>query len=125
MTRISHDAELSAWPASLPVVDCHHHLWDLQANHYPWLTDRVTQRVCGDYAAIRKNYLLEDFRRDAADVNLVQSVHVEAVADPSDPAKETRWLRSIADSTGSGGFPHGIVAYCDLGRADVGEVLAA
>lgn len=31
----------------LEIVDCHHHLWDLQANYYPWLTDRIGKRVCG------------------------------------------------------------------------------
>jgi len=45
----------------LTVIDTHHHLWDLTANYYPWLTDHITTRVCGDYAAIRRNYLLEDF----------------------------------------------------------------
>lgn len=114
---------MTDWPDDIDVVDCHHHLWDLAANYYPWLTDRVGVRVCGDYAAIRKNYLLGDFLRDAADVKLVQSVHVEAVIDPADPVRETRWLQSIADAPGGPGFPNGIVAYCDLGRADAADVL--
>lgn len=118
------DCNLPPWPAEIEVVDCHHHLWDRQANYYPWLTDRVTKRVCGEYSAIRKDYLLADFLRDAASVNLVQSVHVEAVIDPSDPVRETSWLQCIADAPESRGFPHGIVAYCDLSRADAADVLA-
>lgn len=35
-------------------VDTHFHIWDLQENYYPWLTDKVQPRVIGDYAAIRK-----------------------------------------------------------------------
>ncbi len=116
---------LPLWPRSIEIVDCHHHLWDLSANYYPWLTDRVTARVCGEYSAIRRNYLLTDFRRDAADVNLVQSVHVEAVPDPADPVRETRWLQRIADDPASDGFPHGIVAFCDLSRLDAADVLEA
>ncbi len=34
------------------VVDAHHHLWDLSANRYPWLTDCVGPRMYGDYAAM-------------------------------------------------------------------------
>lgn len=113
------------WPRSIEIVDCHHHLWDLSANYYPWLTDRVTARVCGEYSSIRRDYLLADFRRDAADVNLIQSVHVEAVADPADPVRETRWLQRLADNPASDGFPHGIVAFCDLSRTDAGDVLEA
>lgn len=108
-----------------PVLDAHHHLWDLSANYYPWLTDRVTTRVCGEYSAIRKNYLLEDFFKDAADVNLVKSIHVQAEHDHTDPVRETQWLQKVADSPSSRGFPHGIIAYADLSCSDVEAILDA
>ena len=60
----------------LEIIDCHHHLWDLTANYYPWLTHKIGTRVGGDYAAIRKNSLLADFFHDAAELKLVKSVHV-------------------------------------------------
>lgn len=107
----------------LPILDAHHHLWDLKANYYPWLTDHITTRVCGEYSAIRTNYLLEDFFKDAADVNLVKSIHIQAEHDHADPVKETRWLQMVADSPGSRGFPHGIIAYADLSRSDVESIL--
>lgn len=110
---------------SLRIVDAHHHLWDLQENRYPWLTDQITTRVCGEYSAIRKNYLLEDLFRDAAEVKLIKSVHVQAEIDRSDPVRETRWLQAIADRTGSRGFPHGIVAFADLSSPDATSVLEA
>ncbi len=110
---------------SLPVVDTHHHLWDLSVNYYPWLTDQISTRVCGEYSAIRKNYLLEDFFKDAADVNLVKSVHVQAEHDHADPVRETRWLQMLAESSGSIGFSHGIIAYADLSRSDVEAMLEA
>ena len=109
----------------LSVIDTHHHLWDLSANYYPWLSDRITTRVCGEYSAIRKNYLLEDFFEDAANVNLVKSIHVQAEHDHADPVRETRWLQEIADSPDSRGFPHGIIAYADLSRSDVEAILEA
>jgi predicted TIM-barrel fold metal-dependent hydrolase len=109
--------------ADLEITDCHHHLWDLQANYYPWLTDRITTRVCGEYSAIRRDYLLEDFWRDAAEVNLVRSVHVQGEHDENDPVRETRWLQSVADDPASRGFPHGIVAYADFSKDNIRSVL--
>jgi predicted TIM-barrel fold metal-dependent hydrolase len=109
--------------ADLEITDCHHHLWDLKANYYPWLTDRITHRVCGEYSAIRKDYLIGDFLRDASGLNLVRSVHVQAEHDHRDPIRETRWLQSVADTAGSSGVPHGIVAYVDFLRPDIDSVL--
>ena len=109
----------------LEIIDCHHHLWDLTANYYPWLTDKIGTRVCGDYAVIRKNYLLGDFFRDAAGLNLVKSVHVQAEIDHRDPVRETRWLQAVADGPDSRGFPHGIVAYANLADPDVEAVIEA
>ena len=110
----------------MQIVDPHHHLWDLGANYYPWLTDQITPRVCGEYSAIRKDYLIGDFRRDIGGLDVVASVHVQAEHDPRDPVRETRWLQSIADdATVSAGFPHGIVGYADLSLPDVAATLAA
>jgi predicted TIM-barrel fold metal-dependent hydrolase len=109
----------------LEIIDCHHHLWDLTANYYPWLTDKIGTRVCGDYAAIRKNYLLADFWRDAAGLTLVKSVHVQAEHDHADPVRETRWVQAIADRPESRGFPHGIVAYANLADPGVEAILEA
>ena len=105
----------------IPIIDAHHHLWDLSENYYPWLTDRITKRVCGEYSAIRKNYLLEDFKRDSSEVNLIKSIHVQAICD--DPIAESRWLQTIAERPDSGGIPHGFVANVDLSQENAGEIL--
>lgn len=105
------------------IVDSHHHLWDLDKHYYPWLSDQVRPVAYGDYAAIRKNYLLDDFRRDTGPLNIVKSVHVQADYDPRDPVAETRWLQAIADDPRAGGFPHAIVCYVDLSRTDADSVL--
>ena len=90
-------------------IDAHHHLWDLSANYYPWLVDRITPRFYGDYTAIRKNYLLADFVRDIADQPVVKSVHVQAECDHRDPVRETRWLQGVADAAeNQRGFPNAI-----------------
>ena len=106
-----------------PIVDPHHHLWDLERYSYPWLSVRpLPASVAGDVAPIAKSYLLDDYLADAANQNLVKSVHVDAGFDPSQPVEETRWLQSIA---GQRGFPHGIVARAELHRSDVEATLAA
>jgi len=110
----------------MQIVDPHHHLWDLGANDYPWLTNHITPRVCGEYSAIRRNYLIGDFRRDIGTLDVVASVHVQAEHDPRDPVRETRWLQAIADHTAvSAGLPQGIVAYADLSQPDVATTLEA
>ncbi|HWA78886.1 MAG TPA: amidohydrolase [Acetobacteraceae bacterium] len=105
-----------------PIIDPHHHLYDLEHHRYPWLQDGVKPIVFGDYAAICRSYLLEDFLADAASQNLVKSVHLDVGFDPADPAGETRWLQGLADRQG---FPHGIVGYADLADPRVEGLLEA
>lgn len=106
----------------LPIVDAHQHFWDLKRNHLPWLRDlpMIPFRY-GDYSAIRRDYLPEDYLRDSARQRVVQTVHVETEWDRGDPVGETRWLQEIAASSG---FPHGIVAWAPLDRPDVEAILA-
>ncbi|MCY4451387.1 MAG: amidohydrolase family protein [Immundisolibacterales bacterium] len=104
------------------LIDAHHHLWDLDRNYHPWLCDDPpVEGRHGDYRAIRRSYLTEDFRRDWDGLPVVGSVYVEAEWDPSDPAGETAWAASVAEETG---FPTVIVAQAWLRRGDVEEVLA-
>ena len=105
----------------IPIIDAHHHLWDLERFSYPWLgkTPRPAS-VAGDVAPIARNYLLADYLRDASGQNLTKSVHVDAGMDPLHPVEETRWLQSIADEHG---FPHGIVARAELNQKGVQRIL--
>lgn len=110
----------------LEICDCHHHLWDLEANYYPWLVDTKKDRVCGDYEAIRnRNFLVKDFLANRGELQVTRFIHEEAVIDRSDPVRETRWLQGIADSPESGGIPHGIVAFADFGTPDIQQILEA
>lgn len=108
-------------PGAQPVIDPHHHLWDLRHNRYPWLQARpIKPRLEGDIRPIAKDYLLEDYLADTCNQNVVKSVHVECGWDPSDPVGETEWLQSLADKHG---YPHGIVARATLDAPDVEQVL--
>ena len=55
----------------------------------------------GDYAAIRKSYLLEDYLEDAKNQNIIKSVHVQAEHDDDKPINETAWLQNLADTHSS------------------------
>jgi len=106
----------------LPIVDAHQHFWDLERNYLPWLCDeRPIPFRYGNYDALRRNYLPEDYLRDAANHHVVQTVYVETEWDPADPVGETRWLQEIIAATG---FPHAIVAGARLDDPEVEAVLA-
>jgi predicted TIM-barrel fold metal-dependent hydrolase len=106
-----------------PIVDAHHHFWDLERNYYPWLCDRdpIPFRY-GDYSAIRKSYLPADYLTDAGSSSPTMTVHVEAEWNPHDPVGETRWLEEVATTCG---LPSVCVAQAWLDRDDVEAVLAA
>lgn len=107
----------------LEITDPHHHLWDLDAHHYPWLTDSYNARVCGEYSAIRKSYLLENLQADIGKLNVTKTVHIEAVIEPSQIVQETAWLQSIADSDSYCGIPNGIVASAHFLDENIEDIL--
>ena len=49
------------------IVDAHHHLWNLDKIHYPWLMARGIARCFGDPTPIQHNYLAGDFLDDICD----------------------------------------------------------
>ena len=106
----------AAAPASAPpFVDAHHHLWDLQACHYPWLMARGERRFFGDPTPIQRNYRPEDFLAESRRYRPSQSVHIQVGA--SDALGETAWLSSLGDC------PQAIVAACELTSPQVDSLL--
>ena len=105
----------------MQVVDPHIHLWDLKTHHYPWLANPGTSFV-GDARDLKHDYLIADLLRDAAPVQVLKLVHVDANHDPADPVEETRWLQQVADHEGNG-LPDAIVAGADLSADNAQEVL--
>jgi predicted TIM-barrel fold metal-dependent hydrolase len=105
----------------MQVIDPHMHLWDLERLHYPWLASPKIV-FSGDNRLLAQTYTPERFLADAAGVEVLAVVHVEAAQDPRNPLAETRWLESLAER---GGIPQAIVAYADLSQPDVDALLAA
>ncbi|TKC92454.1 amidohydrolase [Trinickia terrae] len=106
------------------VVDSHVHFWDLSAHHYPWLANPSMSFV-GDARDLKHDYLPADLIEDAAEIELLKVVHVEANYDPANPVGETRWLQSLADTRRGRDFPNAIVAAADLSQSNAQAVLEA
>ena len=105
----------------LPIIDAHQHFWDLEANYLPWLRDEppIAFRY-GDYSALRRNYLTDDYRRDTQGLNLIGSVFVETEWDRRDPVGETRWVEKIARQSG---LPSVMVCHAALHQDDAARIL--
>lgn len=106
-----------------PLVDAHHHLWDLSRNRHPWLQDEpMIPFRYGDYRSLRRDYTPDDYRNDIAGFTMEATVAMEGEWDPADPVGESRWMAKVAQREG---FPLGFVARAFLDRDDAGETLAA
>ncbi|WP_337270729.1 amidohydrolase family protein [Oryzifoliimicrobium ureilyticus] len=86
-----------------PVIDPHHHLWDLSLRRHPWLEKaRVndTEMVFGSLKSILRDYGVMEYRAHAACQNVVATVHVEAGWSDEYPLEESQWLDSLDHSDG-------------------------
>ena len=103
--------------AALEFIDAHHHLWDLEAVHYPWLMARGERRFFGDPTPIQRNYLPGDFLSESAVFVPTASVHIQVGAE--DGLAETAWVSEQR------GCAQAMVAFCDLSADDVEDQLDA
>ena len=100
---------------SIPFIETHHHLWELDRFHYDWLEDPGWpghNALLGDYKMIRSTIgRPERFFKEFYGANVTKSVHVEAAYAGPDPVEETVWLAQVAREHG---MPNAIVAFCDI-----------
>lgn len=89
------------------IVDAHVHYFDSSVNTYPWLekTDKVFEFLYGDYSALPRKYLPEDYLKDSKGFNITRTVMAEIMS--TDPIKEARFAQSLSDKYG---HPHAIIA---------------
>ncbi|MCD5974411.1 amidohydrolase family protein [Pseudomonas quasicaspiana] len=106
-----------------PIVDAHHHFWDPQVNHHPWLAPEANIPFrYGDYSAIKRRYLPPEYFADAGEHHVVQTVYVETEWDPRDPIGETRFVEQLAVRYG---VPNAIVAQAWLDHPVALDLLKA
>ena len=107
----------------MPIADAHFHLWDPRAHYYPWLCDPQPIRFrYGDYSALRRRYLVEDYRADTAAWQVTRGVYMEAEWDPRDPLGEMDFIARLREP---GNFPTVAVAQAWLHHDDSAAVLEA
>lgn len=104
---------------SIPFIETHHHLWELDRFHYDWLTDPGWpghNALLGDYKMIRSTIGAPwRFFKEFYGQNVIKSVHVEAAYAGPDPVEETVWLDAVAKEHG---YPHALVVFCDIEQDD-------
>jgi predicted TIM-barrel fold metal-dependent hydrolase len=108
---------------SIPFIETHHHLWELDRFPYNWLAEPglapMTQRL-GEYDLIRVNWGPERLRREFYGQNVIKTIHVEADYSGPDPVEETAWLEAVAAEHG---FPNGLVVFCNTDDSAAAAVL--
>lgn len=110
-------------PMAVTLIDAHHHLWDLRMGKHPWLCGAEEKAFfMGDYTPLKRNYLPDDYRRDAVGHNVLTTVHCEAEWDRADQIGETCWIAQMAERHG---FPGAVVAHAWFHTTNAEEVIAA
>ena len=97
----------------LPVIDAHHHVWDLTVRDQEWITGE-------ELAPIRRNFTLADLEPEARAAGVTATVLVQTVTD----AEETPEFLALADGSAlvAGVVDHdmlSIVAFALAGGATI------
>ena len=109
-------------PDEIPIIDAHHHLWDLSAGRYPWLQDEYHEAFfLGDYRSLCRDFLPQDYLAAVGAQPLIGTVHVEAERARDEQVAETRWLHEVHERYG---FPRAVVAHAWFDAPDTEEILA-
>ena len=77
--------------ASLPLVDTHQHLWDLDLFQPPWLG--------GAPEVLARSYVTSDFKKATRGLNLAQAVYMEVDVNVENQMKEVEHLIALSKSS--------------------------
>ena len=108
----------------LRILDAHHHFWDLEGEgHWPWIQDEYNPDFfLGDYNAMRRTFLREQYLAATAGWNVIGTVHCEAERSRDEELAEDDFLAGLHATDPR--FPAAIVAHASFLRDDLAEVLA-
>lgn len=107
-------------PSQMPVIDAHHHIW--RRADLAWLQGPVQPRIFGDYSAVRRDYTIDEYLQDIADMSVAKSVYVQTNWPAENALREVEWVQAVADAYG---YPHAIVGFADLASADLEQLIEA
>jgi L-fuconolactonase len=79
-------------PATMPIIDTHQHLWDLSQFKLAWLAGAPK---------LNRSFLMEDYRKATAGLNIVKSVYMEVDVEPSQQGAEADFVLDLIRRRGS------------------------
>ena len=100
------------------IVDGHVHVW--RRADLPWLNGPPVPRIFGDYAAIRRDYPLEEYLAAARAAGIDAAAYVQPNWPLERCVEEVEW---VAELYARHGWPQAIVGAADLFDEDAGAVL--
>lgn len=95
------------------IIDSHFHIW--RQKDQPWLMGPMVPRIFGPYEPIRRDYPMSEYLADSEGTGVEKAVYVQTNWAREDYEKEAAFLQSTVEATG---WPHAIVAYCDMTADD-------
>lgn len=95
--------------AAVPIIDAHHHIW--RRADLPWLTGPMQPRIFGPYEPIQRDYLIDEYLDDIANLGVAGSVYVQANWPPDRFEEEVAWADGVANDTG---WPKAIIGFADM-----------
>jgi predicted TIM-barrel fold metal-dependent hydrolase len=112
--------------SSLPIVDAHHHLWDLSDpnHHYKRLRHEASgDHVAGDFNRLKSTYSIKDYLNDTQPCHVVKSVYVEVSYDRDvDPWGDLKYVQKQTEIN-ENRLPNGLVAHANLADDQLEERL--
>jgi L-fuconolactonase len=72
----------------LPIVDTHHHLWDLDRFHLPWLAGAPK---------LDRSFVMADYFAATDGLNVVRTVYMEVDVDPSQQDAEAEYVIDLCE----------------------------
>jgi len=104
------------------IIDAHGHLYDHRQNRHEFLenVDAVFEALIGDYSALPRRYLLDQYLVDQTGLQVVGLVWHEFLS--SDPIREVRWAQQLAENSP---VPISIVGLVDFLAPDLEQRLDA
>jgi L-fuconolactonase len=95
----------------MPIIDAHHHVWDLSVHDQPFLDQP-------GLGPLRRNFLLADLEPQAAAQGVTATVVVQTITEP----EETPELLALAATSD---LVAGVVGWVDLEAPDVADAITA
>ena len=75
---------------SIPIIDTHQHLWDLQRQKVPWLENAPE--------VLRKSYVTRDYLEATKGLNVVKAIYMEVDLAPADHLAEVDLITRLCKS---------------------------